>query len=155
MARFLRHAPWRFDIFDVEVGLVGDLVARGLVGKLGDKLVGLDIDILFAGKGFRGPHIASEEFFSGLSSLLLDFLRIKSFLVGLEKLVRVGASRDDHGGVGGSTENTLVKGDVLGLVFRLGTTVGVFILLLLVNDTRLRTVEALALLLFHHLSLLI
>lgn len=113
----------------------------------------MNVNVLLSGERFGSSHIAGKEFFGGLGPLLLDFLRVESFFVSLEKLIGVSTSGNNHGSVGGATENALVESNVLGLVLvGLSSTVGVLVFVLGVDDTGLRTVKALALLLFHHLS---
>lgn len=115
-----------------------DLVDWCLISELSNELVSLDVDVLFAWGCFRRLNIAGEEFFRSLRTLLLQSLRIILPLVGLEELVRVGPSWDDHRCVSTSTEDSFVVGDVLrevGLVVDL--TIRVLILLLLGDNARM------------------
>ena len=89
---------------------------RGLVGKLSNELVGLDVDVLLPWHSFGGFNIAGKELFGRLGPSLLDFLGVVSLFICLKQLVGVGASRDHHGCVCRSTEDSLVKHYVLGLV---------------------------------------
>lgn len=89
---------------------------RRLVGELADKLVGLNVYVLLARHGFWSFDISGEELFSGLGPPLLNLLGVIRFFIGLKQLVGVGASWDHHGCVGGSTEDSFVKHDILGLV---------------------------------------
>ena len=119
----------------LELGLAPDLVDRGLVSELSHELVRLDVDVLLAWGRLRRFHVPSEELLRRLGSLLLKVLRVVLPLVRLEKLVWVGAGRNDHGGVGATPEDALVVHDVLGVVLLLvGPAIGVLILLLLSDD---------------------
>ena len=121
----------------LELSLAANLIDWSLVCKLSDKLVSLNINILFAWWRLRRFHVTSEELLRSFSSLLLQTLRIIFALVCLEELIWVGARWDDHGSIGAATENTLVIHDVLREVLILiGTTIRVLILLLLSDHTR-------------------
>jgi hypothetical protein len=98
---------------DFESSLASDFVDRGLVSQLRDKLVGLDVDVLFTRRCFRSFNVTGEEFFSCLSALLFLLFRIVFSLVRMEELVGVRASRDNHGGVGASTEHTLIVHNIV------------------------------------------
>lgn len=116
---------------DFELGLTADLVDGGLVGELADKLVRLDVDVLFAWRRLGGLDVAREELLGSLGALLLEPLGVVLALVGLEELVGVGARWDDHGCVGAAAEHALIVRDVLGEVVVLGLlAVGVFVLVL-------------------------
>ena len=55
----------------------------------------------------------------------------------MEKFVGVGSSRDDHGGVGASSHNTLVMGDVLGdILISVHLTIRILVLILGINYSR-------------------
>ena len=121
---------------NLEFRLAADLVNGCLVGELGHELVCLDVDVLLAGWGLGSLHIASEEFFSSLGTLLLETLRVVLLLVRLEELVGVAAGRDDHGGVRASAEDALVKGDILREVsFLVDAAIRIFVLLLAGDDS--------------------
>ena len=120
-----------------ELGLASNLVNWGLVSELSDELISLDVDVLFALGCLGSLHIASEELFGRLRSLLLQSLRVILALVGLKELVRVGACRDDHCSVSTATVDTLIVHDVRGQVLLIGcVAVGVLILLFLGDDAR-------------------
>ena len=127
-----------------ELRLATDLIDRSLVGELSYKLVRLNVDVLLAWGRLGSFHVACEELFSGLGSLLLEALRVVLALVGLEELVWVGARRDHHRGVGASAKHALVVHNVLGIVL-IGAcaAVGVLVLLLLSDYAGVRG-EALA-----------
>ena len=123
---------------DLELGLAADLIHRRLVGQLGHELVRLDVDVLLAFGCLRRFHIASEELFRSLGSLLLEPLWVILALIGLEQLIRVGARRDDHGSIRASTEHSLVVHDVLRIVLCGGcAAIWVLVLLLLSDDARM------------------
>ncbi len=129
---------------DFEFCLASNFVNRGLISELRDKLVGLNIDILFAWGSFWRLHIASEELFSGLCTLLLEALGVILALVGLEKLVRVSSRGDHHRCIRAAPKHALVVHDVLREVrLFVRVAIGVLILLLLRHDARV-CCEALA-----------
>ena len=129
---------------DFELSLASDFVNRCFVCQLGHELICLNINVLLAWWRLWRLNIASEEFLSGLRSLLLKALRVVLALVCLEKLVGVGTGGNDHGGVGASTEHTLIVHDVLGEV-RITTdlTIRVLVFLLLGDNSGVGS-EALA-----------
>ena len=123
---------WRIYL---ELGLASNLVNRCLISELSDKLVSLNVNVLFAWWGLGRLNIPCEELFSGLGSLLLEALRVVLAFVRLEKLVRVGSCRNDHGSVRASTEHTLVVHDVLREVLILiSATIWVLVFLFLGYD---------------------
>ena len=139
---------------DFELSLATDFVNGRLVGQLGHELISLNVDVLLAWRGLWRLDIASEEFLSGLRSLLLKALRVILALVRLEKLVGVGTGGNDHGGVGASTEHTLIVHDVLGVVrFTTDLTIRVLVFLLLGDDSRVggEALAARAARLLHHI----
>ena len=129
---------------DFEFCLASDFVNRGLISELSDKLVGLNIDILFAWGSFWRLHIASEELFRSLCTLLLEALGVIFALVGLEKLIRVSSRGDHHRCIRAAPKHTLVIHDVLREVcLFVRVTIWVLVLLLLRHDARV-CCEALA-----------
>ena len=128
----------------LELRLAADLIHRCLVSELSHELVRLNVDVLLALGSLRRFHISSEELFGSFGTLLLQSFGVILALVRLEELIGVGASRDNHGRVGASTEDTLVVHDVLGVVLlNIGPSVRVLVLVLLVDDARMGS-EALA-----------
>ena len=123
---------WRIYL---ELGLASNLVNRCLISELSDKLVSLNVNVLFAWWGLGRLNIPCEELFSGLGSLLLEALRVVLAFVRLEKLVRVGSCRNDHSSVRASAEHTLVVHDVLREVLILiSATIWVLVFLFLGYD---------------------
>ena len=122
---------------DFEFSLAANFVHWRFISELSYELISLDVDVLLAWRRLWSLHITGEEFFGCLSTLLLKALWVILLLVGLEELVRIGSSRDDHGSVGASTEHTLVKGDVLREVgLLINSTIWVLVFLLLRDDAR-------------------
>ena len=122
-------------LLHLELSLAADLIDGSLISELRDKLISLDVNILLAWSSLGRFDISGEKLLSGLGALLLETFWIIFALVGLEELVGVGASGDDHGGVGAASEDTLVISDVLGEVLLVvGATIGVLVLLLVVDD---------------------
>ena len=114
---------------ELVLGLASDFIDWGLVGELGDELVSLDVDVLLAWRCFRRFDISCEELLGGFCPLLFEAFWVVFALVGLEQLVGVRSCRDDHGGIGTSTEDSLVVGYVLRVVlFLLGSTVRILVL---------------------------
>ena len=123
---------------NLEFCLAADLVNRSLVCQLSHELIRLNVNILLARGRLWCLDIASEEFFSCLGTLLLETLRVILAFVGLEELVGVRSSRDDHRGISATAEHSLIKGNVLREVgVFIDTAVRVLILLLLRNNTRM------------------
>jgi len=122
-------------LLHLELSLAADLIDGSLISELRDKLISLDVNILLAWSSLGRFDISGEKLLSGLGALLLETFWIIFALVGLEELVGVGTSGDDHGGVGAASEDTLVISDVLGEVLLVvGATIGVLVLLLVVDD---------------------
>ena len=95
----------------------------------------MNVDILLAWGRLRSLNVSREELLCCFGSLLLETLWIVLPLVGLEKLVRVSTSGDDHSGVCTSAEHALVKGNVLReVLLGVSATVRVLILLFLGDD---------------------
>jgi len=125
-------------LIDFKFGLAADLINRSLIGELSHELVSLDIDVLLAWGSLRCLNIASKEFLSCFGALLLKSLGVIFALVSLEQLVGIGASWDNHSGVGTATEYTLIICDVLREVSLLiDLAVWVLIFLLLRNNARM------------------
>ena len=123
---------------NLELSLATNFIHGCFVGELGHKLIGLDVDVLFAWGSLRGLDITSEEFLGCLGSLCLEALRVILALVSLEKLVWVCASGDDHSGVGASSKHTLIVGNVLREVSLLTSiAIRVLIFLFLSNYARM------------------
>ena len=135
---------WRRWPIDLELRLAANLIHWCLVSELSHELVRLNVDVLLALGSLRRFHISCEELFGSFGTLLLQSFGVILALVRLEELIGVGASRDNHGRVGASTEDTLVVHDVLGVVLlNIGPSVRVLVLVLLVDDARMGS-EALA-----------
>ena len=110
------------------LSLASNLVDWCLVGQLGNELVSLNVDVLFAWWRLRRLDITSEELLGCFCPLLLQAFWVVFALVGLEQLVRVGAGWNNHGSIGASSEDSLVIGDILREVLLLLTlTVRIFI----------------------------
>lgn len=117
---------------DFELCLAPDFIHWCLVGQFRHELIRLDIDVLLAWRCLWGLDVACEEFFGSLGSLLLETFWVVLAFVCLEKLVRVGAGRDDHRRVGAPSEHALVMHNVLRVVgILVNVSIGVLILLLL------------------------
>ena len=101
-------------------------------------MIGLDVDVLLSWRCLRSLHIAGEELFGSLGTLLLEALGVILTLVRLEKLVRICASRDNHGRICASPEHSLIKRYVLGEVgLLIDTAIRILILLLIVDNARM------------------
>jgi len=124
---------------NLKLGLATNLINRGFVGKFSNELVSLNVDVLLARWCLGGLNIPGEEFLSSFGSLLLEALRVVLALVGLEKLIGVGSSRDYHSCIGASTEDTLVMHNILRKVFiPVCVSIRILILLFLCNYSRVR-----------------
>lgn len=74
----------------------------------------------------------------------------------MKQLVRVGARGNDHSSIGAAPEYTLVVHDVLRVIlFMVGATVGVFVLVLMGHYSRVRRETVASLILQHSLNLFI
>lgn len=136
------HAEGSGHIAHLEAGLISNFVARRFIGELGDELIRLDVNILFAWQRLRRLYVACEELLRSLRPLLLEPFRIKRFLIGVEQLVGVRASRDNHGCVGGTPEYALIIGNILRDVFlTFDAAIRILELGFCVNDSRLRSAE--------------
>jgi hypothetical protein len=56
--------------------LIADFIVRGLVGQLGNELIGLDVYVLLAWHGFWSLNISGKELFGCLSPTLLDLFGV-------------------------------------------------------------------------------
>ena len=119
-----------------EFSLAPNLIDWSLIGELLHELVGLDIDILLAWWCLWCFDITSEELLSCFGSLLLQAFWVVLSLVCLEELVWISTSWDDHGGVGRSTEHSLIVCNVLWeVLFLPDLTIGILIFSFLWNNT--------------------
>jgi len=108
-----RHLVWSWGSVDFELSLTSNLVDWRLVSQLRHELVSLNIDVLLAWWSLWRLYVTREEFLSRFCSLLLQTFWVVLALVGLEKLVGVRASWDDHGRVSRATVHSLIEGNVL------------------------------------------
>ena len=123
-----------------ELSLATDFVNGGFVSELGHELIGLDVDVLLAWGSLWCLDISCEELLGSLGSLLLQTLWIILSLVGLEKLIGVGARWDNHSCIGAAAEDTLIERDVLReVLLSIRPSVGILVLLLLGHDSGMRS----------------
>ena len=100
---------------DQDLSLAADLVARRLVGKLLNELVGLYVDILSSLERLGGSDISSEEFLGSGGSCL--GLRSGLLLFVIEDLLILHTGWGDVGGIIGASVNSPIIHDVLRVVF--------------------------------------
>ena len=122
---------------DFVLCLAPDLIDWRFICELVYELVGLYINILLAWWSLRCLDVSSEELLGSLCSLLFQAFWVIFFLVSLEKLVWVSACRDHHGSIGATTENSLIVGNVLRVVFLLlAVPIGIFVFCFVGNNSR-------------------
>ena len=132
----LRHAMGSGRTFNFEGCLATNFVNWCLIGKFRDKLVSLDVNILFARGSFRCFHITREKLFCSFCTLLLHCFGVVLGLVGVKQFVGVSTGWDHHGCVSATTVHTLIVHDVMGsVVLSVYVTVWVLILRFCLNNS--------------------
>lgn len=137
---------WGGRAVNFELGLAADFITRCFVGEFRYELVSLSVNIGLTWRCLWRFNIASEKFLCRLGLLLLSLLGVVLLFVGLEQLVWVGASGDDHRCIGAASEDTFIMHDVLRVVFfPCCSAVWILVLLLLRHDPRMGGETALVL----------
>ena len=123
------RSRWRVHL---KLSLASNFVHWCLVCELCDKLISLNVDVLFPWRCLRCLDITGEKLLGRFGSLLFEAFRVIFALICLEELIGVGAGRDDHRSISAPTENTLVIHDILREVLvGVRTSVRVLVLLFL------------------------